>query len=52
MSLKEFLNPVGAEHLTRALAMQGALVRLIRFDETIGRMVNPAGHALKRRFQF
>ena len=47
MSLKEFLNPVGAEHLTRALAMQGALVRLIRFDETIGRMVNPAGHALK-----
>ena len=47
MSLKEFLSPAGAAHLTQTLAMQGALVRLIRFDETIGRMANPAGHALK-----
>lgn len=47
MSLKEFLNPTGAAHLTRTLAMQCALARLIRFDETIGRRSNPAGHALK-----
>lgn len=47
MSLNEFLDPAGAEHLTRTLATQGALVRLIRFDEIIGRMANAAGHALK-----
>jgi HEXXH motif-containing protein len=47
MSLKEFLNPAGSAHLTQTLAMQGTLTRLIRFDETIGRMANTAGHALK-----
>ena len=47
MSLKEFLNPAGAAHLTQTLAMQGTLARLIRFDEAICQMANPAGHALK-----